>query len=51
MKDAEKVLLMDDVALIPIYQTGAAYLISPDISDYGIYSMAINVYKNIIVNR
>jgi len=51
MKDAERVLLEDDVALIPIYQTGLAYLISPDISNYGIYTMAMNVYQYTEINR
>lgn len=52
MKEAEKILLEQDAAVSPLYQTGYAYLINPKVS--GIENHAVGtpfIYKNVEISE
>lgn len=47
LKEAEKVCL-DDAAILPVYQTGSAVMINPDLTGFEFHSVGIpTIYKNI----
>ena len=46
---AEKVLVQDDVGVVPVFQAGGAMLISPSISGIEFHSAAVDNYRHIVV--
>ena len=49
--DAEKVLVADDAAVIPVFQAGGAMIISPNISGIEFHSAGVDSYRHIVVNK
>ncbi len=47
--DAEKVLVQDEAAVIPVFQAGGAMLISPSISGIQFHSAGVDNYRHIVV--
>ena len=47
--DAEKVLVEEDAAVIPVFQAGGAMLISPSISGIEFHSAGVDNYRHIVV--
>ena len=47
--DAEKILVEEDAAVIPVYQSGGALLISPQISGIRFAAAAVDNYRHIII--
>ena len=48
---AEKVLVADDAAVIPIFQAGGAMIINPAISGIEFHSASVDNYRHIVVNK
>ena len=48
---AEKVLVGDDAAVIPVFQAGGAMIINPKISGIEFHSAAVDSYRHIVVNK
>lgn len=48
--DAEKILVQEDVGIIPVFQAGGAMLISPSISGIEFHSAGVDNYRHIIVS-
>ena len=46
---AEKVLVVDDIGIVPVYQQGGAMLISPSISGIEFHSAGVDNYRHIVV--
>ncbi len=44
-KDAEKILVGDDIGVIPVYQSGGACLINPKVSNMQFHAASIDVYR------
>lgn len=50
LKDAEKIV-MDEAAILPVYQTGSAMLIKPNVKGIEFHSVGVpTVYKNVTKN-
>jgi len=49
--DAEKVLVNEDAAVIPVFQAGGAMIINPKISGIEFHSAAVDSYRHIVVNK
>jgi oligopeptide transport system substrate-binding protein len=49
--DAEVQLVKTDAAVIPVFQAGAAMIISPSISGIEFHSAAVDSYRHIVVNK
>ena len=47
--EAEKVLVQDEAAVIPVFQAGGAMLISPSISGIQFHSAGVDNYRHITV--
>ena len=47
--DAEKILVEDDNAVVPVYQSGKSYLINPNIAGVEFHAGGVDSYRHIIV--
>ncbi len=47
--EAEKVLITEDCAVIPVYQNGGASLVNPNMSGIEFHSASVDVYRHLIV--
>ena len=48
---AEKILVADDAAVVPIFQAGGAIIINPEISGIEFHSASVDNYRHIVVKR
>ena len=47
--DAERQLVVEDAAIVPIFQSGGAMIINPNISGIEFHSAAVDSYRHIVV--
>ncbi|MBQ1289047.1 MAG: peptide ABC transporter substrate-binding protein [Erysipelotrichaceae bacterium] len=47
--EAEKVLVVEDAAIIPVFQAGGAMIINPNISGIEFHSASVDSYRHIVV--
>ena len=47
--EAEKQLIIEDAAVVPVFQAGGAMIISPKISGIEFHSAAVDSYRHIVV--
>ncbi|MFV0255142.1 MAG: peptide ABC transporter substrate-binding protein [Erysipelotrichaceae bacterium] len=45
--DAEKTLISEDMAVVPVYQNGGAYMINPKLSGFEFHSAGVNNFRHI----
>jgi oligopeptide transport system substrate-binding protein len=47
--EAEKVLVVEDAAIVPVFQAGGAMIINPNISGIEFHSASVDSYRHIVV--
>ena len=48
--EAERVMVAEDYAVIPVYQNGGAMMINPDVTNINFHSASVDDYRNIKKN-
>ena len=49
--DAEKILVEDDAAIVPVFQAGGAMLINPNITGIEFHSAGVDSYRHIVSSK
>ena len=50
-QNAEKVLVQEDAAIVPVFQAGGAMIINPAISGIEFHSAGVDSYRHIVVSE